>query len=114
MGKNQVELARRKKVALDAIKSSLGTEAGEFAATLFASHHIDELDPSYWEEHLGTDKPELAQVLGLLVCLCAHPNEDEGEVSDMFDFGLPGSISDYVLCVKFTGRGEIEYICMEN
>ena len=42
------EIQRREKLALDAIKNSFGTEDGEFGATMFATHHIEELKSAYW------------------------------------------------------------------
>jgi hypothetical protein len=118
MTADQDEIARREKIALDAIKRSLGTDAGEFGATLFASHHLAEIDESYWQEHLRTAKPNPAQVLGIL-CLRSHWGEDDDDGIDMdgidtFDFCLPGDVSNYVLSVRFDEEGEVEDISMES
>ncbi|MBN1606340.1 MAG: DUF2004 domain-containing protein [Polyangiaceae bacterium] len=113
MPTNEVELSRRKKLALDAIKRSLGTEAGEFGATLFATHHLDELDPSYWQTHLKIDKPKPAHVLELL-CLQSHWSDSDEEGIDTLDFGLPGNVSNYVLSVRFDENGEVDEISMES
>ena len=48
MPTDTVELSRRTQIALEAIRRSLDTEAGEYGATLFAAHHLEELDQSYW------------------------------------------------------------------
>jgi hypothetical protein len=113
MPPNQIEIARRKKLALDAIHRSLGTEAGEDGGTLFASHHLEELDSSYWQQHLGTGKPEPAQVIGLLM-LRSHWGVDDADGIDTFDFCLPGDVSDYVLSVRFDESGDVDYITMES
>lgn len=53
--------------ALEAIKRSAGTEAGEYAIDEFVSHHLEELPESYWQKHLGISAPAYEQVIGLLV-----------------------------------------------
>jgi hypothetical protein len=113
MPTDRAELSRRTKIAREAIKRSLGTEAGEYGATLFAAHHLDELDRSYWQAHLKIDKPTLAQVLELL-CLQSHRSDDDDDGSDTLDFALPGDVSNYVLCVRFDEDGEIDEISMES
>jgi hypothetical protein len=113
MSTDQAELSRRTKIAREAIKGSLGTEAGEYGATLFASHHLDQLDQSYWQTHLKIDKPVLAQVLDLL-CLQSHRSDDDDDGYDTLDFALPGDVSNYVLCVRFDENGDIDEISMES
>ena len=113
MPTDTIELSRRTNIALGAIKRSLGTEAGEYGATLFASHHLDELDQSYWQTHLKIDKPTPAQVLGLL-CLQSHRSDDDDDGLDTLDFALPGDVSNYVLTVRFAENGEIDEISMES
>ncbi len=114
MQADQREIGRREKVALAAIKQSLNTEAGEFGASLFASHHLEELDGAYWKEHLDTPRPEPAGVLSLL-CLQSHWSDDDDENGiDIFDFCLPGDVSNYLLSVRFDENGEVEKIAMES
>ena len=43
------EIQKRTKAARSAIKAAYETEDDEYGATLFVSHHFDELEPSYWE-----------------------------------------------------------------
>jgi Protein of unknown function (DUF2004) len=113
MPTDEVELSRRTQLALDAIRRSLDTEAGEYVATLFATHHLEELDQSYWQTHLKTDKPAPAHVLGLL-CLQSHRGDDDEDGLDTLDFSLPGDVTNYVLCVRFDENGEIDEISMES
>ncbi len=117
MTADPVELARREKLALEGIKRSLGSEAGEFGATLFASYHIEELDRSHWQTHINTDAPQPAQVLGLLSLQSHWSDEDEDEDEDGIDileFGLPGDVSNYLLNVRFNESGDIDEISMES
>ncbi len=109
---DQNEIERLKQIALDAIEQSLNTEAGEFDATLFVSHHLDELDDQYWQKHLGTSSPKPAEVLKLL-CLKSHWGDDDDGI-DTFDFYLPDEVSDYMMCVRFDQSGQIEGIAMES
>jgi hypothetical protein len=113
MPTDQGELSRRTKIALEAIKRCLGTEAGEYSATLFAAHHLDELDQSYWQAHLKTDKPSPVQVIELL-CLQSHSGDDDDDGLDTLDFALPGDVSNYILSVEFDANGAIDDISMES
>ena len=84
--------------------------ADEFGATLFVSHHLDEIDASYWVEHTGQAKPDAQQVLQLLE-LRLDPEEDE---IDILDFTLPGAVTNYVICVEFDGSGNVTGVSMES
>ncbi|QDU83512.1 hypothetical protein Pla163_06110 [Planctomycetes bacterium Pla163] len=109
---NQDETARRERIARDAILSSLGQESGEYGATLFATHHLAELDEAYWQEHAQAGSPEPRRVLEILELKSSADDEEEG--LDQLDFGLPGGVSDYVLCVSFDEEGEVDDISMES
>ena len=104
------EVERRTKLALTAIKQAFGTEADEYGATMFVNHHLEELPQNYWQERIGTAKPDPVAVLGLLEL---QSNWGEGEVEN-FDFSLPGDVTDYVVSVHFDGAGEIDGISMES
>jgi hypothetical protein len=106
------ELSRRTHIAIEAIKRSLDTEEGEYGASLFASHHLDELDASYWRTHLQIDRPTPSQVIGLL-CLQSPAGDGDADL-DTLDFGLPGEVSNYLLCVRFDADGEVDEISMES
>ena len=106
------ELIRRRQVALEAIQDSVGTEAGEFGADVFVSHHLEEIDAAYWLKRLGTAKPDSKQILGLLILL-SDLGEEAGEFKQL-DFTLPGDVSNYILSVQFDDSGNIDEICMES
>tara|TARA_R110000787_G_scaffold49490_1_gene118646 strand:- start:349 stop:651 length:303 start_codon:yes stop_codon:yes gene_type:complete len=95
-------------VALEGIKQSLGTEQGEYGIDVFVSHHIEELPKSYWKELLGTESPSAEQVIDLLVL------REKWEDEDVYDFTLPGDVTDYVMSVSFGEGGAIEDISMES
>ena len=113
MSANRDHVSQREKTAMDAIKRTFGTVAGEFGATLFASHHLDELAADYWQMHLGTAKPDPEQVLDILTLKSHWGSEDENEI-DVFDFTLPGDVTNYVISVRFDDAGEVEDISMES
>ncbi len=96
------------KIAFEAIKKASGTEQGEYSIDEFVSHHIEELPGSYWKQYLGTDNPSSAQVIDMLV----HRSKWEGE--EIYDFTLPGEVTDYVVSVSFDEDGEIDDIVMES
>jgi hypothetical protein len=74
------------------------------------SHHLEELDATYWEKNAGTSHPTPANVLDLLE-LRSHWGETG---IDRFDFTLPGDVTNYVICVEFDQKGAIEDISMES
>jgi hypothetical protein len=105
------EIQRREAVARAAIKQAFGAEGDKFCATLFVSHHLEELAPAYWKKHLSVEKPDSRLVLDLLV-LHAHWGGDD-EI-DTFDFALPDEVSNYVMSVRFDASGNISEISMES
>ena len=101
------ELESRKREALESIKSAFGTKEDEYGATLFVSHHLEELDSDYWVKHLGAAKPEPKEILNLL----QFQSQDNGLV---FDFSLPEEVTNYVVSVSFDETGNVEDISMES
>ena len=91
----------------------MGTAADEHCATLFVSHHLEELGGDYWQEYCGTTRPEPNKVLEILI-LRSHSGEDDDEGIDTFDFSLPGGITDYVISVSFDEHGDVTEITMES
>ena len=104
----QAALTQRKAIAIAAIKKIVGTEADTYGVTAFVQHHLDELPSEYWREHLGTDIPDLAAILNCLE-LVSHWDNDL-----VFDFSLPGSVTDYVISVRFDKTGNPIDISMES
>lgn len=96
------------KAAFDSLKKASGTEQGKHSIDEFVLHHIEQLPGSYWQQHLGTDKPSNEQVIDLLIL---RSKWDDAEV---YDFTLPGDITDYVVSVSFDEDGEIDDIVMES
>jgi hypothetical protein len=111
MASSEVEIRRREAAARAEFHRAVGTADDEFGATLFVSHHLDELDPSYWKKHLSTETPDPRRVLDLLVLKSHWGGDDE---LDAFDFTLPEEITDYVLSVAFDESGAITGMTMES
>ena len=114
---DQSELEKRKQAALAAIKAAYGTEEDEFGATLFVSHHLEQLDPTYWLEYFQTEKPEPMKILDSLVLQMdfeENDEEEDEEALDMLDFTLPGEATNYLLSVSFDEDGQVEEISMES
>ena len=108
---DEAELERRKKSALAAIKAAYGTQDDENGATLFISHHLEEVESSYWEEHFKASRPEAMQILDSLVL--QNDFEDEDDIESL-DFTLPGEVTNYLICVSFDEDGGVEEISMES
>lgn len=107
------EIEHRRSAALKSIMQAFGTAADEHGATLFVSHHLEELGADYWEEHCGTARPEPNRVLEILT-LRSHWGEDDEDGIDKFDFSLPGDVTDYVISVSFDENGDVAEITMES
>ena len=101
---------RRRLAALAALTQASGTEAGEGSVDLFISHHLEEMPPAYWQQHLGTSTPGPAAVLSLLT-LRSSWGRDELEY---FDFTLPGDVTQYVVSVHFDESGVVDDLSMES
>ena len=111
MPANPDEIKRREATARSAINGAFGTGDDESGATLFVSHHLEELDSNYWKKHLSVESPYPSLVLGLLE-LRSHWGGD-GEI-DTFDFTLPDKVTDYVISVSFGKTGNVTKIAMES
>ena len=98
--------------ALMKIRSLYGTPAGEDNVTLFVDHHLAEIEPNHFLEAYGTTSPTGQQILDSLVLIDAWSSEDDGDI-DVFDFTLPGDVTNYLVSVRFAGD-EIEGISMES
>lgn len=110
MAQREEIIEMRAKLAMDAIRASVGTPEAEDGVDGFISHHLEQLEPEWWMEHLGTSKPTPNQVLGLLTLRYPHPDDDP----DVLDFTLPDDVTQYVVAVKFDEQGRVEAIDMES
>ncbi len=109
---DSTEIEKRTIIALEAIKKAFGAKDDEYGASLFVSHHLEELEDSYWEQHLQSSSPEPSKVLELLV-RSPYWDADEDGIGSI-DFTLPGDITNYVICVNFDDAGEVDEITMES
>lgn len=110
MPEESEETKKRESLARAAIGKQVGTNP-EYGVDLFISHHLEELDDAYWLEHAGTETPSPQQVFQALVLKGKWEDEDEGE---FFDFTLPGEVTQYVICVRFDGDGNVDEVSMES
>lgn len=111
---DEKEIKRRKGVALVEIKRSFNDESAEVdAVKLFVSHHLEEIEPGYWLTHLGTAEPEPKDVIDLLE-LQSHWGHEVVDGIDVFDFTLPGDVTNYVVSVYFDRKGDVEDVVMES
>jgi len=107
------EINKRKTAAVTAIRNAYGTEEDECGGTLFISHHLNEIEKSYWLKHIGTDMPEPIRIIDMLV-LRSYWGEEEWHGLDTFDFTLPDEITNYVISVHFDKDGQVDEISMES
>ena len=111
MTKPADELARRESAARQAIQTDFDMENEDSAVAMFVAFHLEELEGRYWQQHMGTARPDPSAVPDILVL-----REHWGEEDDMefFDFALPGGVSDYVISVHFDHSGKVDDISMES
>lgn len=117
MSASSQEISRREAVARAHIDAVYGTPEDEFGVTLFVSHHLSELEASYWLKHTGTSTPDAQEVLRLLeVCFNAEEEdlEEEEEPLDTLDFSLPDNVTNYLICVEFDNSGNVTRVAMES
>lgn len=105
------EVEKRESAARAAILEAYGTPESEYGVTLFVSHHLQEVDSGYWTERFGVARPEPRHVLQRLELRSHWGDDDELEV---FDFTLPGEVTNYVISVRFDPTGQIDDISMES
>lgn len=110
------QIARREAAARQHIGAVYGTPGDEFDVTLFVSHHLDDIDASYWIKRTGTATPEPRQVLDLLELgpPWDEDDDDEEEEREGLDFTLPGGVTNYVICVEFDKTGNVANVSMES
>jgi len=113
MRANPKEIERREKIAISAINNAYGTAEDEYGATLFVTHHLEEIEEDFWLKHLGSTHPEPTRVLDMLV-LRSHWGDEDDDGIDIFDFTLPEGVTDYVISVRFDEEGQVEDITMES
>ena len=111
MPANPDEIKRRETEARAAIKKAFGTADDETGVTLFVSHHLEELDVSYWKQQFSTETPKPQLILDSLVLRSHWGGDDE---IDTFDFTLPENATDYVISVSFDEAGDVSGITMES
>ena len=111
MPANLAEIKRREAAARAAIKEAFGTPHDEFGATMFVSHHLEELDSAYWKKHFSTARPDAHRILDALVLRSHWGGDDE---IDTFDFTLPEEVTQYVVSVAFDEDGSVSGITMES
>lgn len=107
------KLDERQGSARQAIKSLYGKPEGEHGPTLFVSHHLNEIEPTYWLRTVGVERPKPEQVLDALLLVDSW-GSGEGESVDTFDFGLPEDASNYLLSVRFGDDGQVLAVSMES
>lgn len=113
MTASREEIERRRNSAINAIRRAHGTLTRGQGATLFVSHHLNELDEEFWLKHCGVACPDAKQVLDILV-LKSHWSEEDDDGIETFDFTLPGDVTDYVISVEFDGHGDVSRLSMES
>lgn len=117
MPKPPNQVARYEASAREHLGANYGTPGDEFGATLFVTHHLNEIDAAYWTKHTGTGTPDPRQVLEMLVLGPLWDEDDEEEEEDgrvVLDFTLPDGVTNYVICVDFDEAGNVANVSMES
>src|SRR4051812_18748444 len=102
-------MKRREVSARVAIKREFDRDTEELTARLFVSHHLAELDSSYWKHHFSAKRPSPSAILDALVLHAHWGGDDKIKV---FDFTLPGQVTDYRLSVRFDEDGHTAEVSM--
>lgn len=109
----QIIVKGQEQVARLAMRAALENQQAEDSVELFIQHHLEEIEPAYWEKYSGSSLPTPLQVLDLLVL--ADPWEsDDIDRREILDFTLPAGMTQYVICVSFDAKGQVIDISMES
>jgi len=111
---NPSEVAKLEAAARAHISAIYDTPGDEYGVTLFVSHHLNEIEASYWLGHAGTLEPEPHQILDLLQLKPLEEEEDEEEEAIILDFTLPDDVTNYLICVEFDEARNIVRVEMES
>lgn len=107
----------RKNRAILKIKEDFLSEDKESTVKRYVEHHLEELNEKYWEKYLGTKKPTPINVLNILVLRDNWDTEDEEsdlENFEVYDFTLPGEVTDYVIGIIFDSNDTIIEVSMDS
>lgn len=91
-----------------AVRDVYGTPSDEVEATLFVSHHLEELGEDYWLAEFGCRAPLPAAIIDGLVATYRS-----GGSGYSVDFTLPDNVTDYVVCVEVDDR-DVASVSMES
>lgn len=100
--RSRVDLCRQ------AIRDAYGTPDDEVGATLFVSHHLEELSEDYWIAEFGSAAPRPEAIIDRLVP--SYRSDDSGY---SVDFTLPGKVTSYVICVDARADAQLS-VSMES
>ena len=84
------------------------------AVELYVEHHLEELDKSEIEKVFGSKNVDINLFLSKLVLTRIGIYADRDDGFAIFDFTLPGNITDYLIVVTFDQNGIISDISMES
>lgn len=96
----------KEKIARLALNDSVVTGRFKENVLLFVEHHLEEVEPEYWQKHFGSTQPTVMEVIEKLVL---HENSEDNSL----DFTLPDDTTQYVLCVTFE-EDKVVDISMES
>ncbi|MDM1019841.1 DUF2004 domain-containing protein [Acinetobacter sp. VNK23] len=105
----EISLQQREKLARIAMRTELENQQAGESVELFIRHHLEEIEPEYWQEHFATATPTVLQVLDALILISQW-----GDNSEKLDFTLADDVTDYVICVSFDSKGQVIDISMES
>lgn len=103
----------REGVARVAMQAALENQQAKDGVELFIQHHIEEIEPAYWEKYSGSVAATPLQVLDLLL-LAEQWERDDIDCREMLDFTLPDEMSQYVICISYDEKGQVSDISMES
>ncbi|RYZ93972.1 MAG: DUF2004 domain-containing protein, partial [Moraxellaceae bacterium] len=86
---NQEIKMSKEKIARLALTDSLVTGRFKENVLLFVEHHLEEVEPEYWQKHFGSTQPAVQEVIEKLVL---HDNSE----GNLLDFTLSDDTTQYV------------------
>lgn len=99
----------RMKAAVAAIRETNAVQRFP-AIQQFAEHHLEELDPAYWDIHTGSNTPTIDDVRRMIIADSTWEDED----CIVVDCTLPDDVTNYLLSVRMDLQGNVTDVDMES
>ena len=80
---DKANIEAKQKIAREKIISIHGTPEGEYGPTLFVSHHLEDMETSYWLDQFKNERPDAKQILDSLILVASWSSQEDGAIAEI-------------------------------